>query len=269
MSRHIYRYLTAIIVLLVIVAWIDWPNNPGYILGQHINTDTKTGLDLSGGLRVLLEANPVSGSAVTPQQMQDTLNILQNRVNGLGLSDVTFQMVGTNRILAEFPGLTNTDQVISLLKQTGQMAFVPMGTNRLAEGTVIQVDYSKVASSSVTTTPGTPSSSTTVSALTGTPPTATGTSTQTQVSSTATSSATTGAATTTTPIATGSTVATSTIGPSLTPGPTGTPAPVIYQALMTGNDLIGSSIAVSKDTLGQYQISFSFSASQNTFLFSR
>ncbi len=88
-------------------------------------------------MRVLLEPDVPAGTTVTPQSLQDTMSILENRVNSLGLSDVTFQLVGSNRILVEVPGVTNTDQVVSLLKETGQLAFVPMGTNPLTEGTQI------------------------------------------------------------------------------------------------------------------------------------
>jgi preprotein translocase subunit SecD len=257
MTRNIYRYLIAIVILLVIVAWVDWPNNSGNLpFNGHINTTTRLGLDLSGGLRVLLEADVPAGTTVSQQSLQDTMSILENRVNGLGLSDVTFQLVGSNRILAEFPGITNTDQVILLLKETGQLAFVPMGTNRLPEGTQIQVDYSAVGNPATVLTPsttgspspaGTASSTETLSSQTGTPASATATSSSTQTTP-AQASPTTGS--TTTP------GATPTSGPSATPGPTATPTPVVYKAIMTGSDLIESSIAVSKDSLGNYQINF-------------
>ena len=241
MTRHIYRYLTAIVILLIIVAWVDWPNNSGNLpFNGHVNTATKLGLDLSGGLSVLLEANVAAGTTVTSQQMTDTMNILENRVNGLGLSDVTFQMVGPDRILAEFPGLTNTDQVISLLKETGQMAFVPMGTNRLTEGTQIQVNYATANNASSSTT-GTPSAS-------GTPATSTGTSTATLNPQTSTPTSSSPTPESTTPAGASTT---GTPGVTETPGPTATPAPTVYDALITGSELIENSIAVSRDFVGK------------------
>jgi preprotein translocase subunit SecD len=247
MTRNIYRNLIAIVVLILVVAWIDWPNNSGNLpFNGHINTTTQLGLDLSGGLRVLLEADVPAGTTISQQSLTDTMSILENRVNGLGLSDVTFQQVGSNRILAEFPGITNTDQVITLLKETGQLAFVPMGTNRLTEGTKIEVDYSGVSNPASVLTPGATGSPSAVSATetaTAIPPTQTPT---IQASPTAG---------TTTPPGT-----TATTGPTPTTGPTGTPVPVVYKAMMTGSSLIESSIAVSKDTLGNYQINFSLNS---------
>ncbi len=55
-------------------------------------------------------------------------------------------------------------------------------------------------------------------------------------------------------------VSTPASGPTSTLGPTATPVPVIYKAIMTGSDLIESSIAVSKDLLGNYQINFSLNS---------
>ncbi len=248
MTRHIYRYLTVIVILLIIVAWIDWPNNPGTLpFGLQVNTATRLGLDLSGGLSVLLEADVPAGTSVQPQQMTDTMNILENRVNGLGLSDTTFQIVGQNRILAEFPGITNTDQVISLLKETGQLAFVPLGTNNLPSGTQIEVNYSTANNPATSNTlmppsTATPSEGTSVATQTLGPQTSTPTEGQTTTPQTTTAA---NSSTTTTP------------GATATPGVAPTPLPTIYNALMTGADLIESSIAVSRDSLGNYQINFS------------
>jgi preprotein translocase subunit SecD len=243
MTRHIYRNLILIIILLVIVAWVDWPNNSGNLpFGLHINTTTSLGLDLSGGLRVLLEADQTNGAAVDSQALQDTMSILENRVNGLGLSDTSFQIVGSNRILAEFPGLTDTEQVINLLKVTGKLAFVPMGSDPVATGTVIEVDYSDVPSTATTGTPSTTDSVNTSTATQNNP-------TETLVDSTSTSSLT-DSALLTTPNTTGTASLTE------TPTVTATVAPVIYKALLTGANLVESSIAVSTDSSNNYLINF-------------
>ena len=59
---------------------------------------------------------------------QDAKQILENRSNGLGVSEVVFQIAGDRRIVGEFPGLTNTDEVIAVLKETGELEFVDMGS---------------------------------------------------------------------------------------------------------------------------------------------
>ncbi len=146
MQTNRIRNWIIIAVVLLTVIYTLWPNNPGIHVGSF-NRDLKTqeGLDLRGGLRVLLEADLPASTQVTPQEMEDARQILENRANGLGVSEVTFETAGQRRLVGEFPGLTDTSQVIDALKQTGQLAFVPFGTTPLPEGTKITLDYANPA----------------------------------------------------------------------------------------------------------------------------
>jgi preprotein translocase subunit SecD len=161
--------LILIIVLLAAVIWIDLPNNPGIQIGSFQRSlKTQLGLDLRGGLSVLLEADLPAETQVSQEEMDDAKKILENRANGLGVSEVVFQVAGNRRIVGEFPGLTNTSEVIQTLKQVGQLAFVPMGTTPVAEGTKIKIDYTKIG----TKTGVIPENKQTASASTGTDATA-------------------------------------------------------------------------------------------------
>jgi preprotein translocase subunit SecD len=138
-------YLLAILVLMAAVIWIVLPNNPGISIGNFQRSlQTQLGLDLRGGLRVLLEVDLPAETQVTGQELEDAKGILQSRSNALGVSEVVFQIAGNRRIVGEFPGLTNTSQVIQTLKQVGQLAFVPMGKNPVDRGKEIKIDYSKL-----------------------------------------------------------------------------------------------------------------------------
>jgi preprotein translocase subunit SecD len=222
MTQRSYGFLFAVILLIAVVAWIDLPNQ-GIHIGAPFNIDKdfpiKEGLDLRGGLQVLLEVDLPADQSVTAQEMNDARSILENRSNALGVGEVTFQTAGSRRIVAEFPGLTDTTQVLNVLKQTGQLEFVDFGSTPVAEGTVIKTDLG----SSGTTTPST----------TGTPsavgtPTAAGTANPTT------------AAAATTP-ETGST-------------PTATPEK-IWHTIMTGDQL--SNVNVTTGTTSGYVVAFS------------
>ncbi|NLF52319.1 MAG: protein translocase subunit SecD [Leptolinea sp.] len=137
--------LILILVLLVASIWIDLPGNPGIKIGEFERSlETQLGLDLRGGLRVLLEADLPEETQVSSEEMEDAKTILENRANGLGVSEVVFQVAGNRRIVAEFPGLTDTSQVVQTLKQVGQLAFVPMGQYPVEEGETIKIDYTKI-----------------------------------------------------------------------------------------------------------------------------
>ncbi len=238
MQRY-YRWLVVILVIWAMVIYVDLPNNPGiHILGINKSLQTQEGLDLRGGISALLEVDLPANVPVTSQEMQDVIAILQSRANGLGVSEVTFQTSGTRRIVAEFPGATDTAQVIASLSQVGQLAFISTGSTFLAAGTPVIVDYSQIqAQQAGTATPGPTTSGTAPATETPTDtstPTLTATPTETQ---------------------------TPTPGPSGTPSASGTPAPSAtsgpqgpYPAVITGAAL--STVNVTTGTLGSYVIDF-------------
>ena len=138
------RYINLILILILVAAviWVDLPRAEGST-GIKIGTFERSlnpvlGLDLRGGMQVLLA--PKEGVTVDKQALEDTASVLESRANALGVSENNFQVAGNNYILAEFPGLTNTEDVIATIKQTGLLEFVDAGTNYLPEGTVITTD---------------------------------------------------------------------------------------------------------------------------------
>ena len=137
------RYVILIVILLLLgaIIWIDLPNNGGIHIGDfNRSLETVLGLDLRGGMQVLLEADVAENVEIDSQTLDDARLILENRSNGLGVSEVIFQVAGNRRIVGEFPGITNTDEVISVLKETGQLEFVDMGSTEPTVGTIIQTD---------------------------------------------------------------------------------------------------------------------------------
>lgn len=151
------RYVNLILILVLVAAiiWVDIPRSEGST-GIKIGTFERTlnpvlGLDLRGGMQVLL--SPQAGISANRQDLEDTSKILENRANGLGVSEVVFQVAGDKYILGEFPGLTNTEDVIAAVKQTGLLEFVDGGDTQLLPETVIKTDY---AGSPATTEPTEP-----------------------------------------------------------------------------------------------------------------
>lgn len=222
--RNRNNWLILIIVLVAFSLWADLSNtlsmtNP--LTDKLLFTRdvaVKLGLDLRGGLQALLEADVPAGTTVSADELNNARNILQNRANGLGVSEVVMQTAGDRRIVAEFPGVSNPEEVVAALKQTALLEFVDMGSNPVPVDTTVQTDF------------GQASTATTGAASTSTP----------GVSATAT----------TVPVATGTPSATAAATPATSP----TPAAVVYHTVMTGSGL--QSATVTQDQLGQYQIAF-------------
>ncbi len=83
------------------------------------------GLDLRGGLRVLLEADTSKVSGFTNEDLNQVRNVIENRVNQTGVAEPLVQIQGTKRIVVELPGLSQADQTraISLIGKTAKLEF--------------------------------------------------------------------------------------------------------------------------------------------------
>lgn len=82
------------------------------------------GLDIRGGVSVIMTASKSDGSTPTAEEMATATTIVQNRVNTLGASETSVQQQGSNSILIQIPGATNADDAIATIGQTGHLEFV-------------------------------------------------------------------------------------------------------------------------------------------------
>ena len=137
--KRIYINLLIIILVFAAAVYVDLPHAID-MFGIHRPAGLNLGLDLQGGMQVLLEADVDEHTVVTADQLDIARQILENRSNGLGVSEVVFQVAGENRIVAEFPGMTNTDEVLDTLKETGMLEFVDTGTDYFSPGEPIRTD---------------------------------------------------------------------------------------------------------------------------------
>jgi SecD/SecF fusion protein len=101
------RSFTGMIVLLAIVLSILYLAQPWKTLRGINEPPLKLGLDLQGGLRVLLQAEDANPTA---EDMETARNVIENRVNQFGVSEPLVQTNGSNRIVVELPGLSSADQ---------------------------------------------------------------------------------------------------------------------------------------------------------------
>ena len=81
------------------------------------------GLDIQGGLSVVLTAKGTDGAEVSADEMEKSRAIIESRVNALGASEAVVQVQGTNQILVQIPGLTNTEDALATIGKTGKLEF--------------------------------------------------------------------------------------------------------------------------------------------------
>lgn len=81
------------------------------------------GLDIQGGLSVVLSAKSTDGGTVSTDDMEKSRAIIEQRVNALGASEAVVQLQGTDQILVQIPGLSDTETALSTIGKTGKLEF--------------------------------------------------------------------------------------------------------------------------------------------------
>jgi preprotein translocase subunit SecD len=101
-----------------------------------IQKNIKLGLDLQGGVRVLLQLNTTPEiPKITPEIQAETEQVYRDRIDRLGVAEPQITSVGTDRILVELPNVTDPDEDVRALKEVAKLDFkiVPPAVEQRAE----------------------------------------------------------------------------------------------------------------------------------------
>ncbi len=153
MFRNLTSRLIIILVILALAIWVVASNtikigNP-FKIGEYIldrDVSTHLGLDLRGGLQVVMEADLAADVAIQSEQMDIARSIIENRTNALGVAENSITVAGDRRILGEFPGLQDSSTILETIQKTGVLEFVDFGDVPLEPGTEVQTDFGTTGS---------------------------------------------------------------------------------------------------------------------------
>ncbi len=87
---------------------------------------TSLGLDLKGGLHVVLKAIPSPEAPVTEDAMEQALLIIRERVDKLGVAEPQISRQGTNHIVVQLPGVKDPDKALEIIGKTALLEFKPV-----------------------------------------------------------------------------------------------------------------------------------------------
>jgi preprotein translocase subunit SecD len=105
------------LVILAVVAISLWAALP-------VQKKIHLGLDLQGGARLLLQLNPTAEvPKITAQVQAQTREVIDRRINGLGVAEPSISNVGNDRILVELPAVKDPDQAEQVLKQVAVLEY--------------------------------------------------------------------------------------------------------------------------------------------------
>ncbi|MDO0928608.1 protein translocase subunit SecD [Streptomyces sp. TG1A-8] len=107
------------LILIAIVALAG-----GMFASGH--TTPRLGIDLAGGTSITLKAKADQGSAINKANMDTAVDIMNRRVNGLGVSEAEVQTQGTDHIIVNIPKGTNSKQAQQQVGTTAKLYFRPV-----------------------------------------------------------------------------------------------------------------------------------------------
>jgi len=112
------RIGSMVVVLIVGIVLIVVPFRP-------LKDIVKLGLDLQGGVRIVLEGEGVAAMETSAQgeTLARMVEILNNRVDQYGLANAEIRRYGADRILVNIPGTTDPEEAVRLIGQTAVLEF--------------------------------------------------------------------------------------------------------------------------------------------------
>jgi preprotein translocase subunit SecD len=107
------RVILGLIIALAIAAMVLLINKP-----------MRLGLDLQGGSQLNIQIKPTKDHpTITAQDLEAVKTVIENRINGLGVSEALVQSSGTDRVLVQLPGVNDPQQAERVLGGTAQLEF--------------------------------------------------------------------------------------------------------------------------------------------------
>jgi len=88
------------------------------------NKETKLGLDLQGGLELVYQGQPTgTATEVSGQDIEDSISIIEQRINKLGVSEPEVARLGDREITVSLPGITDANRAAEQVGTTAQLYF--------------------------------------------------------------------------------------------------------------------------------------------------
>jgi preprotein translocase subunit SecD len=126
--RKLWIYLGIIILITVFSFLIVWPKGPNLKIGSWSRElQIRKGLDLQGGIHLVYELDTSKiADKDKEQSKQGVVNIINRRINGLGLTEPNIQsgsIGNTQTVIVELPGVNDVNEAIDMIGKTAQLSF--------------------------------------------------------------------------------------------------------------------------------------------------
>lgn len=143
MSTKLRKILAVLVVIAVLFGWYVTIFGIGSV--SSIKDVMKFGLDINGGVYVVLEADEEDTADMSSDElkevMEQTRAVLNNRVNAMGISEATVSLEGNNRLRVEMPGVDNAQEAIEQIGKTAQLRFLLADGSEVLTGDEVKDAY--------------------------------------------------------------------------------------------------------------------------------
>jgi preprotein translocase subunit SecD len=117
--------VTASLIIVIVVALVAGVINYEGLIAKNTKLTPKLGLDLRGGVRIVLEAQDTASTKATNDAIDAAVGVIDKRVNALGVSEAVAVREGANskRIMVELPGWEDPERAKALIGKTALLEF--------------------------------------------------------------------------------------------------------------------------------------------------
>jgi protein-export SecD/SecF family membrane protein len=109
-----------LVVCLLVIASFYW----AFTVAADRETGIKRGLDIAGGLYVLLEAVETGDEELDFDAIERAIAVIRMRVDELGVAEPIIAAQGDNRIRIELPDIEDVEQARAIIGRTALLTFV-------------------------------------------------------------------------------------------------------------------------------------------------
>jgi preprotein translocase subunit SecD len=111
-KKHVL-VLLAVLAIVAVCIYLIYP----------VQKSTKLGLDLRGGMSVILTAKPTPGAPVNERAMRQAELIIRERIDRLGVTEPQIQRQGGRSILIQLPGIKNPEEALEIIGKPAILQF--------------------------------------------------------------------------------------------------------------------------------------------------
>lgn len=134
-KRSAIKFIASAVLIVLIAYALSFGITLGNYRIKPLGSELKLGLDLKGGVTIEEEAVDKN---VSKEDLERAKEMLELRVNNLGVAESNVQISGQNRILIEIPGIFDAKDALEAVGKTGKLRFVGPNDEEVITGNDVE-----------------------------------------------------------------------------------------------------------------------------------